>query len=261
MSKRVSLVFGAICLPALALAQDSAPGASETGLVRTYTVGMSAGFTSTFQPPLGPTFGAGPAVEDVLSFAVNNVFRKDDSVSTFGWNTTDTPSVTPDWMAGLRYKTPLIHKKNQSVTLMGGLERWILRDVASGSNDWIFHGNLTYGTKIKTIPFFVTTDSYSLLSSTLPKGSGVYTRTFTQHKLLKHENIELLVRQGPEYTYSWNFYGVSGNCVMRYNGSLVAVWKGNEVEASYRRQFGLQDGIPTDNYWSFTISRHFTRPF
>jgi hypothetical protein len=260
VSKRVSL-FVALCLPVGLLAQESAPGANEAGLIRTYTVSMSAGLTSTFQPPLGPTFGAGPAIEDVLSFSVNNVFRKDDSVIAFGWNTTDVPSITPDWMAGLRYKTPIIRRKNHSLTLTGGFERWILRDVESGSNDWILHGNLTYATKLRNIPFFVAEDSYSLLSSTLARGSGSYTRLFTQHTLLKRENFQLLARQGPEYTYSWNFYGVSGNCVMRYGGSLVAAWKGNEIEAGYRRQYGLQSGVPTDNYWSFAISRHITRPF
>lgn len=260
MNKRVSLVL-ALCLPAVVPAQDSAPGANEAGLVRTWTVSMTAGLTETFQPPLGPTFGAGPAVEDTLRFAVNNVFRKDDSLSMFGWNTTDTPSVTPDWMAGLRYKMPLIHTRNHTLAVTGGLERWILRDVGSGSNDWVFHGNLLYGTKLRNIPFFVSEDSYSLLTSTLPKGSGLYTRVYTQHKLLNREKLQLLVRQGPEYTYSWNFYGVNGNCVARYGGSLVAVWKGNEFEAGYRRQFGLQDAAPTDNYWSVAITRQITKPF
>ena len=260
MKKRASLIL-VLCLPAGLLAQDSDPAADEAGLVRTYTVSMTAGLTKTFQPPLGPTFGDGPAVEDVLLVAVNNVFRKGDSVIGFGWNTTDIPSITPDWMAGLRYKTPIVHTKNHSLTLTGGIERWILRDVESGSNDWIFHGNLTYATKLRNIPFFVSEDSYSLLSSTLAKGSGSYTRVFTQHNLFKRENFQLLVRQGPEYTYSWNFYGVSGNCVTRYGASLVTLWKGNEIEAGFRQQFGLQTGIPTDHYWSFAVSRHVTGPF
>ena len=192
---------------------------------------------------------------------MNNVFRKDDSVIGFGWNTTDVPSITPDWMAGLRYKTHIIHRKNHSLALIGGLERWVLRDVGSGSNDWLFHGNLTYATKLRNIPFFISEDSYSLLASTLTKGSGIYTRMFTQHQFVKRENFQLFVREGPEYTYSWNFYGTKGNCVMRYGGSLVATWKGNEFEAGYRQQFGLQNGIPTDHYWSFAVSRQITRRF
>ena len=250
----------ALGVPAVALAQDAAPEAGA-GLVRTYTVSLTSGLASTFQPPLGPTFGAGPAVEDKLTFSLNNLFRKDDAVTAFGWNTTDIPSVTPDWMAGILYRTPLVHTRKHSLTVTGGLQRWILRDVASGSNDWIFSGNLTYGTKWKNIPFFVSEDSWSLLGSTLPKGSGVYTRVFTQHRLVRREGFELLLRHGPEHAYSWNFYGVNGQCVMRYEATLVAAWKGNQIEAGYRRQFALQPMNPNDGFWTFTITRRLTRPF
>src|SRR5579863_2816846 len=93
VNRRVSCLV-ILWFPAVLLAQDAAPGPHEEALVRTYTINLTAGLTSTFQPPLGPVFGAGPAVEDRLLVSVNNVFRKDDSVIGFGWNTTDAPSIT-----------------------------------------------------------------------------------------------------------------------------------------------------------------------
>lgn len=252
---KYALFIAGLGLTAAAFAQET-----EADLVRTYTVNLTTGLNSTFQPPLGPAFGAGPAAEDKLTVSLNNAFRNGDSLSFFGWSTTDIPSVTPDWMSGLLYKTPLLRKKDHKLTVTGGLQRWMLRDVGTGSNDWLFTGNLTYGTKLKNIPFFVSEESFSLLTSTLPKGSALYTRVYAEHKLIRGESFQLMLREGPEHAYSWGFYGLEGHCVARYAGSLVATWKGNTVEAGYRRQFGLQDGIPTNGFWSFSISRELARP-
>ncbi len=46
---------------------------------------------------------------------------------------------------------------------------------------------------------------------------------------------------------------------MRYGRSMVALWGATTLEAGYRQQFGLQDKIPYNRYWSFAITRQFTR--
>jgi hypothetical protein len=89
--------------------------------------------------------------------------------------------VVPDWQAGLVYKTCLLQRKSHTLEISGGLQRWVLPNVRTGAKDWLLSGNLLYGTKVKRVPIFVSEDSWSLLKSTLPKGSGIYTQIYTQH--------------------------------------------------------------------------------
>jgi hypothetical protein len=69
----------------------------------------------------------------------------------------------------------------------------------------------------------------------------------------------LSLREGPAYSYSWGFYGINGSRVLRYGGSLIARWKGNAIEAGYRKQFGLQDRMPNNGYWSFSVMRQMAK--
>jgi hypothetical protein len=168
------------------------------------------------------TFREGPDFQDKLSASVNNAFMSGDSVTLFGWSTTDLPSATPNWQARLLYKAPLMRRKNHTLYLTAGGQRWVLPMVKTGAKDWFVTGNLTYGTTLKRIPIFIYEDSYSLLQSTLPTGSALYSQVYTQHVLLKRDTFSLTLRQGPAYTYSWHLYGAEGSRVARYGGALLA---------------------------------------
>jgi hypothetical protein len=260
MSRHVFLL-GVLLLPVVVQAEDPPSTPSEARLAPTWTVGLTGGFASTFQMVLGGMYGDGPGFQNKLTAGVNNLFRNGDSVTMFGWSTTDVPTSSPSWQAGLLYKTPILRRKHHTLTLTGGGQRWLLPTVKTGAKDWLLTGNLTYGTTVKQVPLFVSEDSWSLLKSTLPMGSGIYTQIYTQHSLLKREGFQLSLRQGPAYTYAWGLYGAEGNRVVRYGGSLIVSWKGTTLDAGYRQQIGLQDKIPNNRYWSFLVTRQITRAF
>jgi hypothetical protein len=260
MSKCI-LLLGALCLTAACYAETNPSTKQEGRTAPTWSLAVTGGFTNTFQLILGGTYGAGPDFQNRLTAGVNDVFLKGDTLSTFGWSTTDIPSASPNWQAGLMYKLPLLRRKNHSLALTGSGQRWILPMVGKGTKDWFVIGNLTYGTSVKRIPVFVSGDSYSLVKSNLPTGHALYTQIYTQQPLLNHRGFRLALREGPAYTYSWGLYGASGSRVMRYSGALISSWKGTTLEASYRQQFGLQDKIPNNRYWSFLFTRQFGGAF
>lgn len=253
MLKQASLVV-ALCMPVV-VADDAPSGGPEDRSPVSFTVSFTAGITSTFQLPLGGSFGAGPDFLDTMTASLNNAFRNGDSLSVYGWNLTDLSSSTPDWQGGLGYSTRLLRHGRQSLALSIGAQRWLLPNVGTGAKDWLAVGELTYRTQLKNVPLFISENSWSLLKSTLPTGSAIYTQVFTEHRLLKRENFQLLLRQGPAHSYSWGFYGLQGNCALHYGGSLVAIWKGSTLSAGYRQQFGLQAAVPNAHYWEFSITR------
>jgi hypothetical protein len=257
MSKHVWLL-GILFWPVVAHAEAVSSSEGGAAAAPAWTVSLTSGFTNTFQLILGDTFGKGADFQDKLTVGLNNALTTGDSVSMFGWSTTDLPSETPNWQAGVLYKVPLLRRKNQTLFLTAGGQRWVLPMVGSGTKDWFVTGNLTYGTSVKRIPIFVSEDSYSLLKSTLPTGSAVYSQIYTQHVLLRRHGFQLALRQGPAFSYSWGLYGIYGNRVVRYGGSLIVSRKGTTLEAGYRKQFGLQDGIPNNGYWSFLLTRQLT---
>lgn len=260
---RAQTLFWAVVLAAVARAGEPAPaGATVLPSHPSWTISLQGGFASTFQMTLGGTFGEGPAFQNRLSASMNNALKAGDSLTIFGSHITDLPSETPNWQAGVMYSAPVIRTPRHVVRLGGGIQRWLLPSVKSGAQDWVAAGLVNYETKIKGVPLVVSQDYWGLLRSTLPKGSEVYTQVYTQHGLLKREAFRLLLRQGPQYTYSWGFYGTHGNRVMRYGGSLVLVWKGRTTfDCGYRQQFGLQDGIPDNRFWSFLVTRQFSGSF
>ena len=254
MSARALFVVS--LLLAAAPAQESA-GVSN----RTWNVSLQAGFTSTFQMALGGIYGAGPDLQDKLTVGINHALVAGDSITAFAWSTTDLPTAGPNWQAGAMYKAPVLRKRNQALTLGAGVQRWVLPMVKTGAQDWIAAGNLNYATTLKRVPIVVNQDSWSLLRSTLPKGTALYTQIYTQHRLLRRGDFQLLLREGPQHSYSWGFYGAEGNRIVRYGGCLVLLWKNTSFEAGYRQQFALQDRIRNNRYWSFLISRQTGRRF
>jgi hypothetical protein len=242
-------------LLASAAAENIGADATHPDIQRTWTVGLQGGVASTFQMTLGGVFGEGPAVQDKLTAGLNNAFREGDSLTAFGWSTTDMRSHVPSWQTGLNYRNRLFRSRHQSLAVGAGIQRWLLPSVKTGANDWVLSGSLNYTTKIRRVPLFVSGDSCSLLASTLPTGSTVYTQIYTEHPLLRRESLKVLLRHGPQYTYSWGFYGAEGNRVVRYTGLVAMTWKDTTIEAGYRQQFGLQDRIRNYGYWSVLVSR------
>jgi hypothetical protein len=226
-----------------------------------WSVSATGGFTSTFQMVLGSTFGPGQDLQDKLTAGVSNAFLKGDNASVFGWSTTDLSIIVPNWQAGILYKVPVLRRRKQTLFLTVGGQRWLLPLVKTGSKDWLVTGNLTYGRSLKHLQAFASADSYSLVKSNLPKGSALYSQIYTQHVLLNRHGVNLTLREGPAYTYSWGFYGCNGNRVVRYGASLLTSWKGTTLEAGYRKQFALQDNITNNNYWSFLFTKQFSGPF
>ena len=249
-------------LPALVRAGETpiiAAAAPEP--VRSWTVSLQGGFTNTFQLVLGGTFGQGADWQNRMTVGVNNLWRDGDSLSVFGWSTTDLPTATPNWQAGVTYKNRVLKTRRHTLVLGGSMQRWLLPSVKSGAQDWLVVGNLNYTTTVKKLPLTINSDSWSALRSTLPLGSAVYTQINTQHTLFRRGRLQLVLRHGPHYTYSWGLYGALGNRVLRYGGTLVANWKGTMIEAGCRQQFGLQDGIHYNRFWSILVGRSFNRPF
>lgn len=255
------LLLSTFLLPVISLA-ESIPTAKIVGRpAPTWSVAVTGGFSNTFQLILGGKYGAGPDFQNKLMAGVNNAFLKGDNISMFGWSTTDVPSATPNWQAGLLYRLPLLHRGNNSLTLTGSGQRWILPMVGRGTKDWFLIGNMTYGTSMRRVPLFISEDSYTLVKSNLPTGNALYSQIYTQHQLLNRHGLRLALREGPAYTYSWGLYGCSGNRVVRYGGTLISSWRGTTIEAGFRQQFGLQDKIPNNRYWSLLVTKQFGGSF
>jgi len=250
-----------LIIPLLAGETPEATSTTAAPLDRTWSVAAQGGFSSLFQLTLGGFFGEGVNGYNRLTAGVNDVWRKGDNLSMFGWSTTDVHLARPNWQAGAMYKMRVVSAKRHALSLGGGVQRWLLPTVKTGAKDWLVAGSLNYATLIKRVPLVVMQDSWSLVSSTLPTGSVVFTQIYTQHPLVKAEGFQLALRQGPSHTHSWNFYGANGNRVVRYGASLVAVWKGTTIEGGYRQQFGLQDGIRWNRFWSFQVARQFGGSF
>lgn len=258
--RKTVLTIALFFLPFVMLGEETS-AASAPDSLRTWTVSLQGGFTNTFQMVLGGTFGEGADWQNRLVASLNNLWRDGDSLTAFGWSTTDLPTATPNWQAGVLYKNRILKTKRHVLVMGGGAQRWLLPSVKSGAQDWLLSGNLNYTTSVKGLPIAVSQDSWSLLRSTLPTGTVLYTQVNTQHTLLKRARVQFALRHGPHYTYSWGFYGAQGSRVVRYGITLVATWKGTTVEAGCRQQFGLQDGIRDNRYWSLLVTRQLTRPF
>lgn len=253
------LSFSLLLLPLAGPAQHlPGPGAVHRALPA-WSVTMTGGYTNTFQLILGDTFGTGSDIQDKLTGSINNVFSTGDSLSAFGWSTTDIPSRTANRQFGILYKFPVLRKSHPLSMTIGG-QRWLLPLVATGTNDWFITGSLAYATSVHRIPVFISEDSYSLMESNLPTGSALYSQIYTENRLFERRGVRLALREGPAYTYSWGLYGFSGNRVVRYGGALIASQKSLTLEAGYRKQFGLQDGIPNNGYWSVLLTKEFAGP-
>jgi len=221
-----------------------------------WTVAVQGGIVNDFQLSLGSCYGHGPYFQDRLTGTISDAFRKGDAVTLFGWSTSELRKSRINWMSGLSYKTRVWVKDSHSLHLSGGVQHWNLPSIKGhATSHSLIAGNLSYAGKVGRVPLFVTQDSYSLTSSTLPVGSLLYTQIQTQSRLLKRDWIEIAVRHGVHHGYSWGFWGANGNRVVRYGASLLVTWKANTFEGGVRQQFGLQDRIPYNRLWTFQVTR------
>ena len=218
---------------------------------------LQTGAADTFQLTLGGVFGEGPAWQNRVDSGLSNLFTKSDSLFVYGANSFDAPSRVNNWQAGLGYRRPVWQRGKHEFTFTGGLQHWLFPAVKTGTNDWLTYENLTYRTTAWKFPFFVTNDSWSLLKSPLPLGTLLHTQAWLEHPLFKKESVRISFRHGPAQTYSWGFYGTNGYRVFRYQTMLAISWKSNRVEGGYRKQWGMQPGIPDNPYWQVSVSRTF----
>lgn len=245
---RALILFLLLTLPVLA--QEKPP-------VR-FSGAFQTGFASTFQLTLGGTYGAGPAWQNRVTFNVHNVFTKGDAVSVYGWKTLDLPATAWDWHAGIWYRIRPITTKRQNLLVSAGIQRWRFPSAAKGTQDWIAAANVNY-TGRNRLTFWNTTDTWSLLHSNMPGGTLLHTQGGLQHRLLKHDDWSIVLRHGPAYTYSWNFYGKNDSRVIRYGANVATSYKSSTLEVYFRQQGGLQNGIPDNRYWSVLFTQNFGR--
>jgi len=217
------------------------------------------GLADTFQMTLGGQFGEGPAWQSKLTTGIINVIRSGDQFWAFGSDSHDVRDHANDWMAGFGYKVPVWRKKQQSLVLNTSLQRWVFPNVKTGAKDWLIVGNLAYATKFGKTGFSAQTESYSLLKSTLPMGSAIYNQVFLHHNLFKRDDFNIQLRHGPAHTYAWDIYGTKDNRIFRYQAIVSLNWKSTTLEGGFRKQVGLQDPIPHNQYWHFTLMRSFTK--
>ena len=239
---------------------EQAPAAEPTSRPRAanpWTVTLQSGFADTFQLTLGGVFGAGPAWQNRVTLTRARVFRDGDAITITGFNTHDAPSHNNDWTAGVAYRARLIQRPKHILYASGGIERWRFPGVLCGSQDWNLAYNATYATRIKRIPVTVQSNAWTILHSNLPKGSLVHTLAWIDHSLHEGHGFKLVLRHGPQHTYSWNFYGTNGHRVVRYASALVLSRGRHTVEFGYRQQYGLQKRIPDNRFWHLMLSRTF----
>lgn len=220
---------------------------------------LQTGFADTFQLTLGGVFGDGPAWQNRVTTGLANLLRRDDLLCLHGWNTTDAPSGENNTVAGIAYRAPVWRRGSQSLVLGSGFQYWNFPSVLTGTSDWLIPGSLVYTARAGRFPLTVTSDSWTLLASRLPKGSLVYSQAWVDHPILKTDPVRLAFRHGPAHTYSWNFYATHGHRVVRYQTALVLTWKDTQLETGWRQQWGLQHRIPDNSFWHVSLSRTFSR--
>ncbi|MBN9659703.1 MAG: hypothetical protein J0H49_16080 [Acidobacteria bacterium] len=240
---------------AQAVSNDSAPSNRPA---RRWVTTVSSGFADCFQLTLGGMFGEGPAWQTKVTTGVSNAIVSGDMLYLHGWNTHDSPSHSNDWMAGLAYKAPVWKHRDQFLSLGTGFYKLRFPSVKTGVNDWMIPINLQYQAKPIKLPILVTSDAWTLPTSTLQRGTLLHTQGWFIHPLLKRDDVQVQFRHGPAHTHSWGFWGTNGERIWRYQTMLVISWKNTSLEGGYRKQWGQQPGMQNNTFWQFALTRTFT---
>jgi hypothetical protein len=227
----------------------------------TWVTTLQTGLADTFQMTLGGTFGNGPAWQNRITTGISNAWQRGDSLYIYGWDTLDARNHSNNWQAGVGYRFRLLRTRRHAITFASGLQHWDLPSVKTGTVDWLIPGTLTYETRIRSLPITVNADSWTLLKSSLPRGSLLHTQLWFHWNLVNRERLQVTFKHGPAHTYSWGFYGLDGNRVVRYQTLLCVSSGKTTLEGGYRKQWGLQHGIVQNNFWQFTLARSFSVPY
>jgi hypothetical protein len=253
MHLRLRWMMVAVLMGPAAFPDTVAAGGSDPAIVWTSTI--QTGLADTFQLTLGGVFGRGPAWQTRLESGAGNLWKSGDSVYIYGTESLDSRSRRSEWQVGLEYRRPLWRRRQHALTGTAGFQHWKFSTVKGGANDYLAHENLTYRTAAGRVNFTVTSDSWSLLRTTIAPGTLLHTQYWVEHPLWKNDAVAIAFRHGPANTYSWGFYGTNGHRVVRYQTMLAITGGGFRIEAGYRKQYRMQPGIPENPFWQFSISR------
>ena len=204
-------------------------------------------------------FGRGPAWQTRLDSGLGNIWQSGDSIYLYGSESLDSRSHRSEWQAGLEYRRPLWKRKHHLLTGTAGFQHWKFATVKQGANDYLTHENLSFRTASSPVGLAITSDSWSLLKTSIAPGTLLHTQCWLEHPLGRTEKVSFMFRHGPAHTYSWGFYGTNGHRVVRYQTMLAITAKSFRIEAGYRKQYGLQRGIPDNPFWQFSVARSVTR--
>lgn len=256
---RITVLLLALSLSAVGeeSTQQKKDGQSSGQLNRVWSASIQSGFADTFQLTVGGMFGEGPAWQTRLTGTLSNALLPGDSLAVSGWNTHDMPSHRNDYSAYICYRVRILKLPKHSLVAGGGPERWVFQSIRTGSLDWLASYNATYVTTALKAPITVQTNGWTLVRSHFTKGTILHTQVWMDHPLWKTDTVRLTLRHGPQHTYSWNFFDLSGHRVVRYAGALVLASKHYSLEGGYRQQLGLQPGIPDNRFWSVLLTRSF----
>lgn len=253
--RQVCPVMVLACLAPLGAASGDDRRSGESHV--RWTATLQTGLAERFQLTLGGLFGGGPAWQSRIEVGAASVWTRGDSISFYGSESLDQVTTRSDWHSGITYRRPIWRGRNQALSGGGGFQHWHFGNVKSGTRDWVTYENLTYRAKVKATGFTVTSDSWSLLSSPLPRGSLLHTQAWAEHTLVDREPLLVTVRHGPAHTYSWGFYDTHRHRVVRYQAVAAVAYRGTQFEVGIRKQLGLQPCVPDNFYWHFSLSRTF----
>ena len=223
-----------------------------------WTTVLQTGLADRFQLTLGGLFGNGPAWQSRFESGLSNLWTPGDSLFLYGAESFDLDAKRSDWQAGFGYRRPVLNRPRHSLTASLGFQHWEFANVLSGTRDWLAHENLTWRSRHRPFALNVTADSWTLLHSSLPRGSLIHTQVWMEHSLWSKDTTQILFRHGPAHTYSWGFYGTQGHRIVRYQTAISLAVGATRFEVGLRQQLGLQPRIPDNQFWHFLVSRSIT---
>lgn len=239
---------------------SAAPPAAAAGLSprlpNRWTATWQSGISQGMQLSLGGYFNRGPAQQNRLTVTRSGLVRTGDSLSFYGWNTTDLRGGFVDFETGVRYRTPLRKVARGTLIGGGGLEHWNFPSVLGGTRDLVVDSYLGWSGG-EGVPVAISANGKTLVRSDLPLGTFVCVQALHTQKLWAYKDTRFALQHGPAYVYSYGLYDRNGNRVFRYYGTVTASRGRWAMEVMLRPQLGLQPAIPDTGYWSVSLIRRF----
>ena len=241
-----TIVLCVLCLSGLtAAAQMQSPGPIAGSLT------VQTGAASNFAVPLADFGGA--QQQDKVSFRLTNLWRGEDSMTFWGWQTVDGEG-TMNWELNATYRLPIARLGRGTLFVASGIRRWHLPSVAA-TNDWVSDNTAIYERTGK-VPISLEADWKTVLASNKEVAMGTFMELTaeTTMALKKSSSYSVWLRHGPCYIYGMGMYGIAGSREFRYSATLALKYRGYTFEVLGRPQIALQSGLDSRTYWSVTIS-------